>query len=132
MGAEDQFSSNPDMPYDLRQTYAMGILTPILISIEMHRTKNEFSQWFDCLTMGLHTNINQKLDEDEKKEYTKIETKTIETLNKHPSVYQGKDKSALQVYEVKIALKQLEMWLKDKMQKRGLFGSGWSDDEDSL
>jgi len=130
--SDDNYTSNPDMPYDLRQTYAMGILTPILLLIEEHRNKNEFMQWYDVMTMSLHTNINQKLDDDERKEYTEINKKTVEVLNKHPNVFSGKDRTPLSVSIVKQALKELEMWLKDKMQSHGLFGSGYFDDEDSL
>lgn len=132
MGSDNDYTANPDMPYDLRQTYAMGILTPILLLIEEHRNKNEFMQWYDVMTMSLHTNINQKLDEDERKEYEEVNKRIVEVLNKYPDAFSCRDKTPMHVSIVKQALKDLEMWLKDKMQKHGLFGSGYFDDEDSL
>jgi hypothetical protein len=132
MGSEDHFESREEMPFDLRHTYAIGILTPILLSIELCRENNKFPEWFDKLTMSLHTNIHQKLLEDERKEYNIKLNETIKVLNDHPDTFQGRDKDPRKIFIVKRALKDLEMWLKDRMQEHGLFGSGWSDDEESL
>lgn len=126
------FESSGDMPYDLRQTYAMGLITPILLEIEIYRSKNDFYNWFEKLTMSLHTNINQKLLDVERKEYEKVLEETITVLNNNPSIFSGKDKSPENMYKVKMQLKKLECWLRDKMQQHGLFGVGWSDDEESL
>jgi hypothetical protein len=35
-------NQNPNMLFDLRQTYAMQILTPILILLEQYRDTNDF------------------------------------------------------------------------------------------
>jgi hypothetical protein len=128
MAEEISEGLNSKMLYDLRQVYAVEILRPILVAIEWHREKNEFSQWFEKLTMSLHTNINQKLDGGEKKEYEAILTKTINEINRLRDTFSGHNKDPQKVYQVKIALKELEMWLKGKMEKHGLFGKG---DEES-
>jgi hypothetical protein len=79
--AGDVSNVNPDMPYDLRQTYAMYILTPILVKIEEARMGNNFREWYNLLTMSLHTNIYQKLDDEQRKEYDDLNTSILKRLN---------------------------------------------------
>jgi hypothetical protein len=129
MGADNSFTANGDMPYDLRQIYAVEILGPILKAIEYHREKSEFLSWYDKLTMSLHTNIYQKLIDSERKEYETLNNETMDVLNKNKDAFCGRDKSPEKIHNVKMALKKLEMWLKQKMQEHGLFGSGFSDDD---
>ena len=129
MGAENQFSVNPEMPYDLRQTYANGILTPILLELEILRDKDDFSSMYKKLTMSLYTNLNQKLGLQEREDYQKLLTETISEINKYPDTFRGHDKSTEKVHKIRLVLQKLEMWLKDRMQEHGLYGSGWSDDD---
>jgi hypothetical protein len=124
---------NPNILFDLRQTYAMQILTPILIQIEEFRDRNMYQQWFEKLTMGLFINVYQKLDEDEREEYKEKKNKTLKILNENPSVYKGIDKqNPERNYKVKTALIELELWLKDKMEKHGLYGKGSEYDADEI
>jgi hypothetical protein len=125
----DEVNSNPDMPYDLRQIYAVQIIGTTLQKIEFAREQGNMVLLFDLLTMHLHTNLNQKLTEKEREEYNIIEQNTIKELNKNGQAFIGTDKTPEKIARVKIVLKKLEMWLKDKMQTHGLFGSGWSDDD---
>ena len=127
--ASDYTPENPNILFDLRQTYAMSILTPILLLIEEHRTKNEFPQWFDKLTMSLYINIYQKLTEGEREEYKTILQGTLNVINKYPEAYKGKDKTFEEVHKIKSALATLEMWMKDKMEETGMYGKTMSYDE---
>ena len=127
-----QVGGNPNMLYDLRQTYAMEILRPLLIAIEYHRDKNEFVPWFDKLTMGLHTNVNQKLSEEEREEYNKLLNDTIKELNEHNDTFMGRNKDAKEIYTVKMIIKNLEMWLKIKMEESGIYGKGFVYDPDEI
>lgn len=123
---------NPNMLYDLRQTYAMQILTPILLNIESDRDNLKFENWFNDLTVSLYANIRQKLSEEERKEYLEEKKETIKIINKYPGVYRGNDKSFKESYLLKEAILNLEMWLKDKMEEKGLFGKGGDYDWDEI
>lgn len=128
----EDFNEKPEMAWDLRLTYAMKILTPILEAIEYYRTNSDFQKWFDYLDLHLYTNINQKLSEDEQKEYILLIGKTINILNKHSDAFAGRDKSMSEIYPIRNALKELEMWLKQKMEDNNLFGGGSDYDPDEI
>jgi len=131
MGAESQFSSS-DMLFDLRQTYAMKILSPILEVIEEYRNQNQFTKWYEVMTMSLHTNINHKLTPEEKEEWKVLNQDVINCINVNANVYMGRDKSNNGIYIVKSKLKEMEIWLKEKMELHGMFGKGFSDEDDGL
>jgi len=132
MAKTDIANVNPDMPYDLRLTYAMHILTPILVKIEDARRNNDFAEWYHLLTMSLHTNIYQKLNDDLRKEYDTLNAKIIKELTSEElrDCFAGRNKSSDKIYKVQLLLKELEIWLRDKMQKNGLFGSSLYGDMD--
>jgi hypothetical protein len=134
--AGDITNINPEMPYDLRQTYAMNLLTPILIGVEEARRKNDFREWYNLLTMSLHTNVYQKLDDELRKEYDRLHEELLQTIScvELRNCFAGRDKDPIKIYKVQKALKELEIWLRDKMQKSGLFGSSFygNMDDDGL
>jgi len=127
-----QVGGNPNMLYDLRQTYAMHILTPILILIEQYRESNDFKKWYDKLTSSLYTNIYQKLTEEEREEYKGQNEKCIAILNQYPNAFAGRDTTDKNLFIVKQSIVTLEMWLKDKMESHGLFGKGSEFDWDEI
>ena len=129
---KDIFEDIPNVLYDLRQTYAINILTPILVEIEIRRRERDYEKWFELLTDHLFTNINQKLADDEIKEYNALVQEVLTVINKYPDVYGGRDKSAQPNYLVKESLKKLEMWLKKRMDEAGLYGKGSSYDIDEI
>jgi hypothetical protein len=130
--AKDFTPENPQILYDLRQTYAMSILTPILLDIEELRNENQFVGWYERLTFSLYTNLHQKLNDNEREEYKELYNLTNEILNKYPECYNGKEKNIEKIYKVKQAILKLELWLKNKMEEKGLFGKGFVYDEDEI
>jgi hypothetical protein len=130
--SKDFIPDNPQILYDLRQTYAMNILTPILLEIEDLRNRNLFIGWYEKLTYSLYTNIYQKLTEKEREEYQTIYDSINDILNKYPESYQGRDKDIGGIYKVKQAILKLELWLRNKMEEKGLFGKGFVYDEDEI
>jgi hypothetical protein len=128
----ENFNEKPEMAWDLRLTYAMKILTPILESIEYYRTNSNFQKWFDYLDLHLYTNINQKLRDEEKEEYIELVKKTITELNKYPDAFAGTSKDMKEIYPVRNALRNMEMWLKQKMEENNLFGGGSDYDPDEI
>jgi hypothetical protein len=110
----------------------MQILTPILILLEQYRDTNDFSKWFEKLTEALYTNIRQKLTDDERKQYLVEKEKCLKVINQYAGVYRGTDKDPQSCYRVKMALLDLEMWLKDMMEEHGLYGKGSEVDWDEI
>jgi uncharacterized membrane protein (UPF0182 family) len=82
--------------------------------------------------MDLHTNINQKLDDDARTEWDKLFNETIKELNKYPSTFAGHDKTPEKVFKIKMLLKKMEQWLKQKMESEGLYGKGFEYDPDEI
>ena len=135
MAKDDDFGfpDNPKILFDLRQTYAMQILTPILIALEIARSNNDFQKWYDTLAYSLYVNIYQKLEEDEREEYKKVKEACLQTLHSKKLAYQGTPGQSIEdVHIVKSALMDLEMWMKSKMEDHGLFGKGSEYDIDEI
>jgi len=107
--------------YDLRQTYAQ-ILDEVLKRIAECRVKEDFTEWFNSLE-HLQIEINQKLLGPERKEYETELKKCVVILKKERSVFNKLSKSNEGVYKVKCALRDLEKWLKIKMEEHKLFGA---------
>lgn len=133
MVKNDDFTpTSQNMLFDLRQTYAMQIITPILIELEYHRGECNFMKWFETLTDKLYVNVYQKINDDERKEYKQKLSETVKVINANTSVFKGINKDELKKYYVKEALKELELWLKAKMEDKGLYGKGSEYDWDEI
>lgn len=133
MGKDENWEpSNPNVLFDLRQTYAMKILTPILEELEVVRTKNDYRIWWELLTTHLYVNVHQKLSDDERTEFDLKEKETMNVLNKYPNVFKGMDRNPEGTYLIKKSLMTLEMWLKNKMEEKGLYGKGSEYDWDEI
>ena len=112
---------NKDMAYDLRQKYA-EIVGSILEEIAFSRKEKRFFDWFNWLD-DLHTEIHQKLNQKEREEYKEVLNDTINILNQHSSIYLGTSKDAKGMDAVKKALKELNLWLRDRMETHNMFGA---------
>lgn len=117
----DNSDDNKDLVYDLRQTYAK-LLDEILTRIAEARVTGNFVGWFNALD-DLHTEISQKLDEDEKKTYEKQLNACVLILNQYTSAYSKQNTRREDVFKVKCALKNLELWLKEMMENHHMFGA---------
>ena len=110
-----------EIPYDLRQKYA-EIIGISLTKIFMAREERDYQKWFSLLN-DLHTEIHQKLKPDEREEYNTKLNECVGELNKNSNAFKGLDKDAEKNYKVYLALKKLELWLRDMMEKHNMFGS---------
>jgi len=117
----DNSGDNNELIYDLRQTYAK-LLDEILCRIAECRLHKDYIRWFEALD-DLHTEISQKLKEGEKKDYEKNIRLCVETLKKYPAAYNKQSQEIEGVYAVKSALKNLELWLKEMMEKHKMYGA---------
>jgi len=109
------------MAYDLRARYAQ-IVGDILEEIAIARDKREFPKWFSLLE-DLHTEISQKLSNTEKTEWKEELEKCIETINQNKSSYNGSSQNGEKKYMVYNSIKDLDMWLRDKMETHKMFGA---------
>ena len=113
--------------YDLRQTYAQ-ILDEVLKRIAECRVQENFTEWFNSLE-HLQIEINQKLLAPEREEYEKEKEKCIIILTQERAVFNKLSKDNGGVYRVKTALRDLEKWLKLKMEEHKLFGAKEMEDD---
>jgi len=117
----DNSDDNKDLVYDLRQTYAK-LLDEILMRIAEARVTKNYTMWFEALD-DLHTEISQKLDKDEKKTYENELNDCVKILNENTSAYSKQSTKKEEVFKIKCALKNLELWLKEKMENHNMFGA---------
>jgi len=113
--------SSPEMAFDLRGRYA-EIVGDILAKIADAREEEKYSLWFTLLD-HLHTEVNQKLKPEDRKEYLKELDACIKIINENQAVYLGLNKDAQKKYIVHLALKKLNMFLTNKMEERHMFGA---------
>jgi len=111
-----------ELIWDLRQTYA-EIISQILRNIADSRGQEEFVTWFNLMDDQLYVEINQKLTPKEREKYKEIKNKTLSILNKYPIAYKNNQSKTNERYEIKQALKEMEMWLRDMMESHKMFGS---------
>jgi hypothetical protein len=113
--------------YDLRQTYAQ-ILDEVLKRIAECRVQNNYIEWFNSLE-HLQIEINQKLTEDERKDYAKELKKCVETLNQYSAEFNKVSKNSKGIFAIKCSLMDLEKWLKVQMEEHKLFGAKDMEDD---
>ena len=113
--------------YDLRQTYVQ-ILDEVLKRIAECRVKQDYTAWFDALE-HLAIEINQKLLEPERKQYNIELAKCVKILRANASVFNGQSKAQDGTFNIKCALRDLEKWIKIKMEEHKLFGAVDNEDD---
>jgi uncharacterized membrane protein YgaE (UPF0421/DUF939 family) len=114
--------------YDLRQVYAIKVLSQTLQQIKFYRTQNKYSEWFESLSRDLRTEISKELDEDELKEINKKIKEILQIIKDNEMAYLGNSEDPDEHYKIKEALCELEMLLLGLMQEHKMFGSK-EDDE---
>lgn len=120
-------SDDSNVPlFDLRQYFAK-IVGEHLVEIAVLRKERNYSEWFKMLEC-LHTEISQKLDKDEEKEYLEVLCNTTKILNEHKAIFQGASKDNDGNNKVFNAINNMDMWLRRKMEENGIFGRKWDDE----
>lgn len=122
----DRVFEQKDLAYDLRQYYAQ-IVGTICLKIAEARENRDFKKWFSYLE-DLHTEINQKLTENndnkERTAYRELLNKSINTITQNQGAFFGTSKDPREVSSVFNAIKELELWLKIKMDEHNIYGGG--------
>lgn len=117
----DPIYSSSEMAFDLRSRYA-EIVGDVLVKISIAREEEDYPHWFTLLD-HLHTEINQKLHEEDRTEYDTELKECIEIINTNEEAYLGQNKDAKKRYAVHLAIKKLNLFLTNKMEVRKMFGA---------
>ena len=110
-----------ELIWDLRQTYA-EVVSEVLRRIASLRYEKDYAGWFSALD-DLHTEVNQKMDDTEKDDYEDLFDATVEILNLYPNAYNRKSTAPKEVFAIYSALKTMEIWLKEVMERHKMFGA---------
>jgi len=124
---EDNNSNSSELAYDLRQVFAV-IVGRILDKIEMAREDKNFPEWFKQLD-NLFIEINMKLIAKERIMYNNLYEETINEINKYSNVYRNLNNNSAEVEKLYLAIRKLNLWLGEMMEKHRLYGSRMSDDD---
>ena len=111
-----------DLAYDLRQIYAK-IVGEHLQDIAEARKVDNFYAWYKNLE-DLHTIVKHKFktDKDETDYQNKL-TVLVKLANSYPNVWTGGSKDAVPFSEIDKAVRDIEMFLYEKMNEAKMFGS---------
>lgn len=114
-------NENKELIYDLRQYYAR-IVGEILIEIAVARQSKNFVKYYENL-YNLYTEIDMKLDDDDRDEIIGLWEETIEILATHSEAYFGTSTDDEERFIIEDKLRNLDMMLKRKMNEKKMFGS---------
>ena len=118
--------------YDLRQIYAK-LVGEHMADITIARKENNYFNWFKALE-DLYTVTRFKYDEPDnaKNVYNTKRNKITTLANQFPTDWNGTTKDSKNIQQIDSALRELEDWIYVQMQEGGLFGKGYSYDQDEL
>lgn len=117
-GLNNDFGEAKEMAYDLRQGLAF-VLIDTLRNIKLYREERDYKNWFEELD-GLFIDICMKLKDTEKKEFNNKVKELNKAIEKEPQAYLDKEIENEKIY---ILLKEMNIWLLEKMEKYKMFGS---------
>ena len=136
--------SNKDMPYDLRQVYAVDILGEHLKDIARARKADNYYIYFKCLKdLFIITQFKWKdkkinvIENKEKKEVKALEhwdflfKAAVEVCNTNRNEFLGESKEPRKRAMVETALNNLEQFIYEMIDTANMFG-GIQEDEDEL
>lgn len=111
-------NEDKELAYDLRQGLAM-ILGNILGDIETMMQERDYKSWYEAEDR-LFMFISMKLKTEEVAEYNNHITVLNELIQKNPAAYMNKEIEGREIYA---KLKQIFMWLINKMEEYKMFGA---------
>lgn len=113
-----------DLVYDLRQGLAQR-LNFIMDEIAVARLHRDYKKWYENMDT-LFIEISMKLEPEEQNEYhTKIK-ELNENIDEEPEVYLNQQIEGRNIY---MALKKIDMWLREMMDKYNMFGAKEMEDD---
>lgn len=123
---------NQDLPYDLRQIYAVEIVGYHLKAIMFFRKNGDYMNYYkslkDLFIVVKHKIRDKKFKDDEGKDHEAIKyyngliEKANITFNLNLNVYFKKSKDPKGVANVEGVLEEIEMFLYEMIEKAKMFG----------
>ncbi len=110
-------SEGKELAYDLRQGLAQ-VLILTLQNIKEYREERDYKNWFEELD-GLFIDVSMKLKTEEKTKYDDFVKELNILIRKEPEVYMKPELEGEKIYS---KLKEINMWLLEKMEKYDMFG----------
>lgn len=128
----DNDSDEKNIAYDLRQVY-VKLVGEHLLDVSLTRKAQNFYDWFKALE-DLYTITCFKFNEkdDSEIQYNELRKKVIGLSVKYSATWVGKTKNPEQTKEIDSALRELEEYLYFKMEDSGIWGQGYTYDEDEI
>lgn len=111
------FEEPKELAYDLRQGLAKR-LNEILDLIAEAAINRKYKDWFELLDI-LFIEVSKKLNEKEEKEYNKLVDEANKIIGENPKAYAENKGDGSRIYS---KLKQIDIWLQRKMEKKKMFG----------
>lgn len=115
-----------DVPYDLRQVYAVEILGEHLKDVARARKKDDYSSYFKCLK-DLWIIVKHKIKKSDKEkateEYKELMNGAVKVANQYPQEFTGRGKDPNGCALIEEVLNEVETFLYDKIEEANLFGT---------
>jgi len=123
--ADYNSDSTGDIPYDLRQIYAM-LVGKHMEDITILRKQHKFYDWYKSLEDLKTITFHKFRKKDEAiKTYNQLVERINELAKKNVSVWNGTNKNSNVSSEFDKVLRELEEFLYQKMEEGKLFGEGY-------
>ena len=113
-----------NVPYDLRQIYAVELLGEHLKDVARARKSDNYSGYFKCLKdvyIISHHKYKKKIEAETN--YNLLLSKIVTLANLYPSVWLGVTKDPLACAAIEEVLNNLEMFLYEQIEEAKLLGS---------
>lgn len=112
-----------DLAYDLREAYAKLVDLHLNLMSEARNSKN-YSSYYDSID-NLHVIVKHKFKKkkEDEIEYQKLMNIALNLANTYPAVWLNKVNIPDQIALIEAALKNVEMFLWEKMDEANVMGS---------
>ena len=124
--ANNYYGTSPaegkELAYDLRQilAYQLGEIRKELL---IARYEKNYPKWYGLID-SLYIEVENKLEDDEKKTYNDLLKDLNKSINESPQAYNNKDSDLiLDANKIYGGLKTLNIWMNKVMNKYDMFGS---------
>ena len=121
----ETYQGENELPYDLRQIYAVNLVGEHLQDVARARKEDDFKAYFKCLKdLWIITQHKIKAKaKDAPEQYQKLLDEVIDKINLYPMVFAKKSNNAKGSWEIENTLNELEMFLYDKIEEAKMFGA---------
>lgn len=132
MAYNNSYANDPNtqIPYDLRQIYAINLVGDHLQDIARARKADDYPNYFKSLKdLWIITQHKIKVkDKEAPEKYNELLKNTYNIINKHPACFSKRGGNANGKAMIEYYLNEIEKFLYDKLDEAQLFGTKWDDE----